>query len=32
MIQQFNPGIPVIVKPHGLGGFTRSAALVDEMS
>ena len=27
MIQQFNPGIPVIVKPHGLGGFTRSAAV-----
>ena len=26
VIQQFNQDIPVIVKPHGLGGFTRSAA------
>jgi hypothetical protein len=26
MIEQFNPGVPLIVKPHGLGGFTRSAA------
>lgn len=26
MIKQFNPGLPLIVKPHGLGGFTRSAA------
>src|SRR5262249_34464460 len=27
MIQQCNPGIQVIVKPHGLGGFSRSAAM-----
>jgi hypothetical protein len=24
MIRQFNPGLPLVVKPHGLGGFTRS--------
>ncbi len=26
MIRQFDPGVPLIVKPHPLGGFTRSAA------
>src|SRR5262245_47818903 len=26
MIKQFNPGVTLTVKPHGLGGFTRSAA------
>src|SRR5262249_37885832 len=26
MIRQFNPGVPVIVMPRGIGGFTRSAA------
>jgi hypothetical protein len=26
MIKQFNPGVPLTVMPHGLGGFTRSAA------
>jgi hypothetical protein len=26
MIKQFDPGVPLIVKPHSLGGFTRSAA------
>src|SRR5262245_8746292 len=25
MVRQFNPGVPLIVKPHGLGGFMRSA-------
>jgi len=23
MIKQFNPGVPLVVHPHGLGGFTR---------
>lgn len=26
MIGQFDPGVPLIVKPNPLGGFTRSAA------
>jgi hypothetical protein len=26
MIKQFDPGVPLIVKPTPLGGFTRSAA------
>ena len=26
MIRQFDPGVPLIVKPDPLGGFTRSAA------
>ncbi len=26
MIREFDPGVPLIVKPHPLGGFTRSAA------
>ena len=26
VIKQFDPGVPLIVKPKPLGGFTRSAA------
>jgi hypothetical protein len=25
MIEQFDPGVPLLVKPHPLGGFTRPA-------
>jgi hypothetical protein len=30
MIKQFNPDVGLTVKPHGLGGFTRSAAAQED--